>query len=209
MLFIDLDETLVRTVRRNSNDPHDHVRHTEPPPYSIKLGGQTYDVYLRPDLYHLWYSQIPFIIFSAGEREYVRQMAILIRDRVKLNIRGFLDRSEMSNRGPKTPLTDEEVVLIDERFYADPVVHYKMGRFPNGLHIRIDPWDADEKTRELKLQRVRSSKPLRLVLEQVRRIFGLEQLQFQGRSTVKRAVLQRPAVDMLTRKINVVNSLKH
>jgi hypothetical protein len=204
MLFIDLDETLVRTVRRHSNDPHDHVIHDDPPDYELRVGGAVYDVYLRPDIYHLWWSHLPFVLFSAGNRQYVKAMAYLLRNRARLNVRGWLSRYQMSDVGPAIPLTEQDAVLIDERHYTDPVVRYKLGRLPNAVHVRVDPWDADKQTRELKTRRVSMSKPLFLVILQVRQILDVKAQQI---SHMKRAVLTKEAFHPSTLKLRTIPDL--
>jgi hypothetical protein len=201
MLFIDLDETLVRTVRRHSNDPHDHVIHDAPPDYEVRVGGAVYDVYLRPDLYHLWWSHLPFILFSAGGRDYVKKMAYLLRDEVRLNIRGWLSRYQMSDVGPSIPLTERTAVLVDERHFTDPVVRYKMGRLPNAVHVRIDPWDLNEETRMLVTRRTAMSKPLFFVILQIRQLLNIKPQQI---SRMKRAVLTKEAFHPLTFRVRTI-----
>ena len=191
MLFIDLDETLVRTVLRGSSRPRDQVVTDLEPDFSVRLSGATYDVYLRPDLYYLWWAKTPFVLFSAGDRQYVHRIARKLRDDVKLNIRGWLYRYNMSDVGPSYPITEEESILIDERHYTDPIVRYKLERLPNSYHLRVDPWDTDERTKELGIYRAPLSRPFRLVLEKAHTMLGLDQ---QVPRMIK-AVLRLPFAD--------------
>lgn len=173
MLFIDLDETLVRTRRQDSRDSRDDLSSDEDPDFQVRVGGGTYDVFVRPDIYRLWWSNIPFVIFSAGDRDYVKAIARGLRDKTKLNVRGWLHRYNMADVGPSWPLTDDDAVLIDERHYTDPIVRYKLARLPEGVHLRIDPWDKG-KDGKLELNRVPTSKPLRWVLQAVREILDIK-----------------------------------
>jgi len=175
MLFIDLDETLVRTRLLGSLSRRNDVVADKKADFLVRVGGGIYDVYVRPDIYRLWWSNLPFVVFSAGDRDYVRAIVRKLRDKSKLNIRGWLHRYDMADVGPSDPLTEDDAVLIDERHHSDPIVRYKLARLPNGVHLRIDPWDANELTRRLELRRAPTSMELRRIIKMSREILGIKE----------------------------------
>ena len=89
MFFFDLDETLVRTVKRDSFNGRNFVSSDEDPAFDVSVGNEVYDVFLRPDAWLLKFANVPFIIFSAGDRDYVRAIAWKLSRRSQLNVRGW------------------------------------------------------------------------------------------------------------------------
>lgn len=189
MILFDLDETLVRTVKKDSFDERDLVYSEDYPAFDVKVGGDTYDVYLRPDAWRLKFRNIPFTIFSAGDKQYVRAIAKKLSRISHLNVRGWLSRLDMSHIGPSTPLTEEPVVLIDDRYIYDPVVRHKLGRFPNALFLRINAFDSN-KEGEIEINRSPLSKPLYWCIDQALEYLGVDQDVFPKQPL---AILSKPA----------------
>ena len=177
MIFIDLDETLVRTVRKDAFDDRNFVFSGEDPAFDVTISNDVYEVFLRPDIWRLQFSNLPFTIFSAGDRNYVKTIAWKLSREARLNIKGWLSRRDMSHIGPSTPLTTEPSVLIDERHITDPIVRYKLERLPGALFLRVDTFDA---TRDGKLEIISSpfSKPLHRCINEALAFLNIENERF-------------------------------
>jgi hypothetical protein len=190
MIFIDLDETLVRTVKKDAFDDRNFVFSDEDPAFDVTIGDDVYEVFLRPDIWRLQFSNLPFTIFSAGDRNYVKTIAWALSREARLNVQGWLSRQDMSHIGPSTPLTTKPSVLIDERDITDPIVRHKIDRLPGALFIRADAFDANENG-ELELIESPLSKNLHRCIKEALTYLNIRIDKF---SREKLKILSRPAL---------------
>lgn len=193
MLFIDLDETLIRSRDFSSLEPEDlFVTDLEPVPLS--LPGFEGEFYIRPDLEILRVTFVPFVIFSAGSREYVKTIANYLRDNEGLNIRGWLSRNHLADKSPDYPVTTQPSVLIEDRPSFDPIAAYKMARLPNGLLIQTHKFGWRESTNTLEIQHTHLSNRFFVVVKEAMRLLGLPRITSRKIGDGVRVSLRRPFI---------------
>lgn len=134
-LFIDLDETLIKTV-------FDYTvkKMTTGPFGTFTLGGHDRFVYLRPDLPLL--EGIPFDIFTSGSDQYAQIIATMLRDAgmIVQNVysRDDIDRAHGYLDGERgLPITLEPCALIDDLNLTMVGMEAKRKALPNLYHLQI------------------------------------------------------------------------
>lgn len=191
MLFIDLDETLIRSRDFSSVEAEDlFVTDLEPVPLS--LPGFEGEFFIRPDLEVLRIGFVPFVIFSAGSRDYVREIATYLRDEEGLNIRGWLSRNHLADKSPQTPVTTEPSVLIEDRPEFDPIAAYKMARLPNAILLQVHKFGWRESTNTLDLQHTYLSNRFRPTIQDAMSILGLPRITSRKGIEGAKVSLRRP-----------------
>lgn len=128
MLFIDLDETLIKSLPNKILPKADFV---------FQANGSTYSTFLRPDYKKI--GNIPFVVFTASLRDYASKVSNFLKTK-GLNVQGFLCREHLKPSAPRYPLVTG--YLLDN---SRLISLAKLRKLPQVKWIHISPFDVDEK----------------------------------------------------------------
>jgi len=136
-LYVDLDETLVKTVF-----DHDVKRMTTPPVATIEFPDANRYVYLRPDLELL--RGIPFAVFTSGSSAYATIISNILTDIGGLAIESVhsaddIDRAGYHTGGPGVPITRDRAFLIDDLRPTMSGIDAKRKALPAMVHCQVIP----------------------------------------------------------------------
>jgi len=125
MLFIDLDETLIKSI------PNRVVKNAD---YVFKFNGITYSMFLRPDYMQL--KNHPFVIFTASLCGYANIVYKFLKAK-GLNVQGFMCRDHMKAGANVYP--NVKGLLFDNN---KNIAAAKLRKMPKVRWVPINPFDV-------------------------------------------------------------------
>ena len=146
-LFMDLDETMVKSISKEDYIKHDIKSR---PDFIVSDEGiPGYRVFIRPDLEELEF--LNFSVYTASEMDYAIEVVdniIKLKPWFAKSVVSIFARDSLSIYPGKHNVYNSECVLIDERATYDSVVQQKLNTLPLGRHVRIKPFDiVDQKVK--------------------------------------------------------------
>ena len=130
MLFLDLDETLIKSVtdERDANTNAD---------FSILVDAEPFHVFVRPDIDVL--KGTTFRVYTAATASYARPIVNVLANRYGLDIRGLLTRRHLG-----AFVADGPAVIIDNKPADTVLTSAKLGSFSIASSVLVQPFDIKD-----------------------------------------------------------------